>query len=79
MPNLLTPDDCAERLAVTAKVVRLWLRDGKLKGIRFGRLWRVHPTELARFLGKGFAGVGRPKARRKASPRRKPRKGSKRA
>jgi excisionase family DNA binding protein len=65
MTHLLTPDDAAERLAVTGNVVRQWLREGKIKGVRLGRLWRIHPEALETFLEKGFA---------QEPPKRKPRK-----
>lgn len=50
MNPLLTPEEVAERLAVSPKMIRAWLRDGRLPGIRLGRLWRVNPDALERFL-----------------------------
>lgn len=40
MEKLLTPEEVAERLAVSPKSIRKWLREGKLKDVRVGRLWR---------------------------------------
>jgi len=37
--KLLTPEEVAEHLAVSPKSIRKWLREGKLKGVRVGRLW----------------------------------------
>jgi len=53
-PALMKPEEVAERLAVSPKVVRQWLRDGRLPGIRLGRLWRVDPAELERVIREGF-------------------------
>ncbi|MGD0969930.1 MAG: helix-turn-helix domain-containing protein [Desulfobaccales bacterium] len=48
--KLLTPEDAAKILVVEAETVRSWLRDGKLKGVKMGRLWRVKESDLGEFL-----------------------------
>jgi len=48
--RLLTPEEAAERLAVTPGSIRVWLRQGKLKGVRAGRLWRIRERDLEAFL-----------------------------
>ncbi|MDI3538798.1 MAG: hypothetical protein PWP12_792 [Bacillota bacterium] len=48
--RLLTPEEVAERLAVTPRSVRIWLRQGKLKGVKAGRLWRIRERDLEAFL-----------------------------
>ncbi len=50
MDRLLTPEEAAERLAVSPKSIREWLRQGKLKGVRAGRLWRIRERDLEAFL-----------------------------
>lgn len=50
MKRLLTPEEVAEHLAVSPKSIREWLRQGKLKGIRVGRLWRIRERDLEAFL-----------------------------
>lgn len=50
MGMLLIPEDAAEILAVSPKSVREWLRQGKLKGIKVGRLWRIRERDLETFL-----------------------------
>ncbi|MBC7335362.1 MAG: helix-turn-helix domain-containing protein [Clostridia bacterium] len=50
MDRLLTPEEPAERLAVSPKSIREWLRQGKLKGVRAGRLWRIRERDLKAFL-----------------------------
>ena len=52
MEKLLTPDQAAERLAVSSQSIRKWLRQGRLKGSRAGRLWRIQERELEIFLGQ---------------------------
>ncbi|NPV54941.1 MAG: helix-turn-helix domain-containing protein [Firmicutes bacterium] len=50
MDRLLTPEEVAKRLAVSPKSIREWLRNGKLRGVKVGRLWRISPQALDRFL-----------------------------
>lgn len=45
-----SPEQVAEVLGVQPETVRMWLRDGQLKGIKFGRLWRIAENELQRFI-----------------------------
>jgi len=49
MPKLMTVDQVAERLNRHPVLVRRWLRDGVLKGQKFGPTWMVSNRELARF------------------------------
>ncbi len=46
----LTPEDIAQRLHVSTITVGKWLRSGKLKGFKAGRLWRVRECDLQEFL-----------------------------
>jgi len=48
--RLLTPDEAAEIVKVSAKTIREWLKAGTLKGIKTGRLWRIKESELRAFL-----------------------------
>lgn len=50
MEQLLKPEEVAKRLAVSAKSVRQWLREGRLKGVRAGKLWRISRADLDAFL-----------------------------
>ena len=59
--RLLTPREVADRLAVTAGAIREWIRVGKLKGVKAGRLWRIRERDLEQFLREPVAeyGLGR--------------------
>jgi excisionase family DNA binding protein len=46
----LTIEEAASRVKVKPDTLRLWLRTGRLKGLKAGRLWRVRPTDLEAFL-----------------------------
>jgi len=46
----MTPEEVAERLAVSPKSVRAWLRSARLRGVKTGRLWRIREDDLNRFL-----------------------------
>lgn len=37
----LTPDQVAEQMQVSRVTVMRWLRAGKIKGVKLGKLWRV--------------------------------------
>ena len=46
-----SPEEIAEKYNVSGVVVRKWLREGKLKGIKLGgRIWRVPEADLEQFL-----------------------------
>ncbi len=49
----LSPDDVAHKLNVKPLTVRRWLKSGKLKGLKVGRLWRIRESELEAFLERG--------------------------
>lgn len=53
MERLLTPTEVAELLRVSPLTVFKWLRAGKLKGFKAGRLWRVWPADLEEFIARG--------------------------
>lgn len=50
MDEILTPVEVARRLKVKKRTVLEWLRKGKLKGLKLGRLWRVRMRDLETFL-----------------------------
>jgi excisionase family DNA binding protein len=50
MPEVLTIEEAAARLKVKRDTVRDWLKAGKLKGVKLGRLWRVDAEDLERLL-----------------------------
>lgn len=50
MEKLLTPEQVAEHLVVAERTVYEWLRSGRLRGIKVGRLWRVREKDLEAFL-----------------------------
>lgn len=50
---LLTPEQVADRLHISRLTIGNWLRSGKLKGVKVGRLWRVRERDLEAFLEQG--------------------------
>lgn len=50
MEKTYTPEEAAEILKVIPYTVRKWLRDGKIKGTKLGRMWRISESELKRLL-----------------------------
>ena len=47
---LLTPEEVAKRLKVHRGTVMRWLQQGKLKGVKAGKQWRVREEDLRAFL-----------------------------
>ena len=46
-------EEIAEYLHIGAQTVRAWLRDGKVKAVKFGRSWRISDEELKRIVAEG--------------------------
>lgn len=55
MVRILTVEQAAEKLQLSPKAVRKYLRTGKLPGRKIGKVWRLLESELERFVG-GMAG-----------------------
>lgn len=49
---LLTVHETAEHLKVKESTIRAWIRQEKLRAIKFGREWRVAISDLERFLNE---------------------------
>lgn len=53
---LLTVDEVAERLNVSTKTVRRWIKTGELPAYRLGRQIRISEKDLRRFLRDRWSG-----------------------
>lgn len=49
---LLTVHETAEQLKVKESTIRAWIRQEKLRAIKFGREWRIAVIDLERFLNE---------------------------
>ena len=47
LKELLSPEEVADELKVTKRTVYNWLRSGKLRGRKFGGVWRISASALA--------------------------------
>ncbi len=47
---MLTPEQVAQRCQVRPRTVLEWLRSGRLRGVKLGKLWRIEPTDLRAFV-----------------------------
>lgn len=47
---LLTVHETAEQLKVKESTIRAWIRQEKLRAIKFGREWRIAMRDLERFI-----------------------------
>ncbi|MCG0276579.1 MAG: helix-turn-helix domain-containing protein [Thermosediminibacteraceae bacterium] len=50
MEKYYSTEDVAEILGFKEKTVREWLRTGKLKGKKVGRVWRIKESDLEEFI-----------------------------
>jgi len=50
MEKFYTPEQIAQMLQVNVVTVHRWLRGGKLKSVKLGRLWRVSASSLEEFV-----------------------------
>jgi excisionase family DNA binding protein len=48
-----SPEEIGEQFNVKPATVRKWIREGKLKAVKLGRLWRIPEEELQRFIKAG--------------------------
>lgn len=55
MNQLYDVNDAARQLAVSPWTVRAWIRQGKLRPVRIGRLVRLDEDELSRFVASNKA------------------------
>nr|WP_282580230.1 helix-turn-helix domain-containing protein [Natroniella sulfidigena] len=46
----MTVKEVSEILQVHTKTIKRWLRDGKLKGVKMGKMWRVEQKDLKEFI-----------------------------
>jgi len=48
--KLLTPDEVAQRLGITPNTVRIYVREGRIKALKVGKLWRVRESDLQKHI-----------------------------
>ena len=51
---MLTPKEIATELKVKEQTVMKWLREGTLKGVKLGKLWRVKEEDYKKFIEQGM-------------------------
>ena len=48
-----SPEEVSEQFNVKQATVRKWLREGKLKALKLGGLWRISEDQLQEFIKGG--------------------------
>lgn len=48
--RLLSPEDVAKQLNIATATVREYLREGRIKGMKVGKLWRVRESDLQKHI-----------------------------
>jgi len=54
MSQFLTVKDVSLRLRVNRFTIYRWLQTGKLRALKLGGQWRVHPYDLRMFIRKSW-------------------------
>lgn len=54
---LMSPEEVAEQLSVSAGAVRQWVRTGKMQSYRAGKLIRISQSQLSEFLSSSKRAV----------------------
>ena len=52
IPSLLTVDELAEYLGLKKQTIYNWLNQGKISGIKIGKVWRFEKKEIDNWLNK---------------------------
>jgi excisionase family DNA binding protein len=52
MEDLLTVEQAAAKLQIAPKTLKDWLRAGRIKGVRLGKLWRLKEVDLEAFVNQ---------------------------
>ena len=61
--RFLTVPEVAERLRMNPETIRVWLREGRLRGVRPGGKragWRIPESEVRRILSGGHSAASDP-------------------
>ncbi|MDA8336472.1 MAG: helix-turn-helix domain-containing protein [Peptococcaceae bacterium] len=51
--KVFTPKEIADNYKVTTAAVSKWIKEGKLRAIRLGKVWRIPESALAEFIQAG--------------------------
>ncbi len=49
MAQMLTVEQAAKKMQMSPRLLRVFLRTGKLRGYKVGRTWRVQETDIAQY------------------------------
>jgi len=61
LETIYTPQQAAELLSVSEFTLMDWLRKGKIRGVKVGRLWRVREQDIEEFLEANKSTITRDK------------------
>jgi excisionase family DNA binding protein len=50
--EFFTPEEVAHKMKVSLRTVKSHLLSGRLRGVKFGRLWRIRASDLEAFLAQ---------------------------
>jgi excisionase family DNA binding protein len=59
MADFITTTEAADRLGITRQTLSLYLRQGKLRGVKLGKEWRIPRQEFERLLAGNAPAVER--------------------
>lgn len=50
MEEYFSPQEVAQKLKLNVRTVYKWIREGRLKAVKVGDLWRIAESEIKRLL-----------------------------
>jgi excisionase family DNA binding protein len=51
--DFITTTEAAQRLGTTRQTIGVWIRSGRVRGIKIGKEWRIHREDFERLLAGG--------------------------
>ncbi|WP_288979595.1 helix-turn-helix domain-containing protein [uncultured Parvimonas sp.] len=54
MIKFYTAKEIAEILQLKERTIQNWIKDGKIKGVKFGKCWRVSEEDFKEFCKNGI-------------------------
>jgi len=58
LPKMYTISDLSKILGVDRRSIYRYLKDGKIKAVKFGRQWRISEADLKELLDRGISVSG---------------------
>ncbi|MBT9156284.1 MAG: hypothetical protein DDT37_01269 [Firmicutes bacterium] len=51
MENYYTPKEISAKLKLNTRTIYKWIREGRVRAVKLGDVWRISESEIQRLLG----------------------------